>query len=297
MKRAFHRSLWPWAIVALAMVASPAVAQQKAPAGQAAGSYRKLAPGVMKTVEPSQEAAETVSRHDIVELLAIDPSYTWAKDVAFRRDIWCLQLKFKPVRMIYVDIPQPSGQMRRKLIWYMVYSVTNTGKTLQPVQGNDKTFDVVQVDKPVEFIPEFVLEGHESLDEGQGISKAYADSLIPVAVRDIRLREDPHRRLLNKAEMCRTIAPGETLWGVATWEDVDPRIDRFSVYVKGLTNAYKWKDPAEGLQKGDPLGKGRQLRMKTLKINFWRPGDEYFEHEREIRYGIPGEVDYEWVYR
>ena len=41
--------------------------------------------------------------------------------------------------------------------------------------------------------------------------------------------------------MCRDIAVGETLWGVATWEDIDPRIVRFSVYVFGLTNAYRGK--------------------------------------------------------
>ena len=45
-----------------------------------------------------------------------------------------LDFKFKPVRMIWVDIPQPSGYMQRKLIWYMVYSVTNTGKVMHPVE-------------------------------------------------------------------------------------------------------------------------------------------------------------------
>ncbi len=39
------------------------------------------------------------------------------------------------------------------------------------------------------------------------------------------------------------------------------------------------------------------LMEKTLKINFWRPGDEYMEHEMELKYGVPGEVDYQWVYR
>ena len=90
---------------------------------------------------------------------------------------------------------------------------------------------------------------------------------------------------------------GETIWGVAMWEDVDPRIDRFSIYVHGLTNAYKWQDEPEKFKPGDSIGTGRRLARKTLKLNFCRPGDEFFEHEGEIRYGIPGEVDYEWVYR
>ncbi len=81
------------------------------------------------------------------------------------------------------------------------------------------------------------------------------------------------------------------------WEDLDPRIDFFSIYVQGLTNAYRWKDEPGKFQKGSDLGTGRVLSRKTLKINFWRAGDEYYEKEKEIRLGAPGEVDYEWVYR
>ena len=97
---------------------------------------------------------------------------------------------------------------------------------------------------------------------------------------------------------------GKTAWGVVTWEDVDPQIDRFSVYVKGLTNAYTWKDDPSKYQKGAPLESYRRFQQKTLKLNFWRPGDEHREHEREIRYGVPDfeavdpdKVYYEWVPR
>jgi len=252
--------------------------------------FRKLAPGVMTTVPPSLEYDETVSRHDVIELLTSDSTLDWAKDVPFRRDIWCLEFRFKPVRMIYVDIPQPNGKMRRELIWYMVYSVTNKGEVLHPVPDENGTFKVETVDKPVRFIPEFLLESPE-------FHKVYADRVIPLAVGPIQQREDPNRKLLTTVEMCREIAVGETVWGVVTWNNLDPRIDRFSIYIQGLTNAYRWKDEPGVYKKGDPLGKGRRLSRKTLKLNFWRPGDEYAEHEREIRLGIPGEVDYEWVYR
>src|SRR5205085_7594876 len=67
-----------------------------------------------------------------------------------------------------------------------------------------------------------------------------------------------------------------------------PRVDFFSVYVQGLTNAYRWVDPPEGFKKGDSPGTGRVLLQKTLMLNFWRPGDEYVEDQRIIRYGIPG---------
>ena len=45
------------------------------------------------------------------------------------------------------------------------------------------------------------------------------------------------------------------------------------------------------------MGKGRKLYRKLLKLNFWRPGDQYNVNEDEIRYGVPGGVDYQWVYR
>jgi hypothetical protein len=271
--------------------AQPAAAAAAPAAPADAGPYRKLAPGVMKTVDPAVEAQETYTWHDVVELLALDANYDWAKDAAFRRDIWHLNFQFKPLRMIWVDVPQPSGKMQRKLIRYLVYSVTNPGKALHPVEAEDGTFKVETVDLPVRFIPDFLLDAPKQ-------KLSYPDRVIPIAVAPIQMREDPNRRLLTSAEISATeIKPGETVWGVATWEGIDPRIDRFSVYVQGLTNAYRWKDEPGKYAKGDPLGTGRRLSRKTLKLNFWRAGDEYFENEREIFYGAPGEVDYEWLYR
>ena len=87
----------------------------------------------------------------------------------------------------------------------------------------------------------------------------------------------------------------------------DPESDFISVYVTGLTNAYRWKDAPESFAAGDPPGKGRVFTRKTLQLNFWRPGDEYDENEQEIRFGVPqgqarfydsGEgVAYRWTFR
>jgi hypothetical protein len=269
-----------------------------------------LAPGVMITIEPDAEVGETVSRHDVVELLAVDKNFDWAKNADFRREIWALQFKFKPMRMISVDVPQPSGMMQRKLIWYMVYSVTNTGKILVPAQAaslpyeneladKQKVYEIKTVEKPIHFIPEFLLEGHNRLKDKdtEAFTKSYPDRVIPVADAAIQLREGYGQKLHTSVEMNREIAVGQTVWGAATWEDIDPKIVWFSVYVTGLTNAYRWTDAPGEYKAGDPIGKGRKLLRKTLKLNFWRPGDEFFETEDEIRYGIPGRLDYEWVYR
>ncbi len=268
--------------------------------------YRYLAPGVMISIDPMRTLDETVSRHDMTDLLAIDPQYSWAKDVAFRHDVWALKFEFKPMRMIWVDVPQPSGYMQRKPIWYLVYSVTNTGKVMRPVQDaplgyetheNKQLFDVKLVDEPVRFTPEFLLEGHQHMKDDEGFTKVYLDRVIPVAMNAIRKREDPARKFLNTVEMCRDIPVGETYWGIATWEDIDPRVVRFSVYVFGLTNAYRWKDAPDEVKPGESSLATRKRYRKVLKLNFWRPGDQYNEHEKEIQYGVPGGVDYEWVYR
>jgi hypothetical protein len=282
---------------------------EKPPAPTTKTPYRPLAPGVMISVDPMRKLQESVSRHNVVELLAVDPKFDWAKDIPFRRNVWVLDFKFKPVRMIWVDIPQPSGFMQRKLIWYMVYSVTNTGKVMHPVETEDLPYEVFDkrqlakvemVDSPVRFAPEFLLEAQiRRPDKDKTIlNKVYPDRVIPVAMAAIRLREDPNRRFLTSVDMCRELKPGETQWGVATWEDIDPKTFQFSVYVIGLTNSYRWTDQPGEYKKGDAIGKGRKLHRKILKLNFWRPGDQYYEHEEEIRYGIPGKTDnYEWVYR
>lgn len=304
MNRPIHWWTWVAALVAVSAVWPPVYAQQQPPAevkqpppeakrppAKRQPQYRKLAPGVLEKVDPARQLEESFSRHDVVELVALGAKFDWAKDVPFRHDIWALEFRFKPIRMIYVDIPQPGGVMKRELIWYMVYSVTNPGKIMHPVLDEQtQTFKVQYVDRPVRFIPGFKLHSHE-------FDKTYPDRVIPIAVGPIRLREDRNRRFYTSVEMCREIAVGETVWGVATWMGLDQEIDRFSIYIKGLTNAYVWEDKQGEYQKGDPLGKGRRLLVKTLKLNFWRPGDRYYPHEGEIRYGIPGEVDYEWDYR
>ena len=248
----------------------------------------------MVTIPPDVQATETVSVDNVMELAAADASFKFAENIRFRRDIWYLEFSFKPVRMIWIDVPQPDGHMRRKLVWYLLYSVTNRGQALTSEEQPDKTYAVKETEKPVRFIPELLLRATDA-----EVSREYPERVLPLALGPIAMRERPGQNLYTSITMPKQeIAVGETRWGVATWENIDPRVDFFSVYVKGLTNAYRWQDNPEGYRPGkDPIAKGRKFVRKTLKLNFWRPGDEYDEKESEIRYGVPGQVDYEWVYR
>jgi hypothetical protein len=277
----------------------PAATAVAATALPSQGPYRKLVPGVMQKVDPQRELEETFDIHDMVELLAVDKSFDWAKEVTFRRDIWFLNFEFKPVRYIDVDIPQADGHMQRKLIRYLVYNVTNPGRIMHPMpdekdrvdHAKDPVVQIMPVNKPVKFIPQFSLESQDDTHQ------VYPDHVMPLAMVAIRQREDPNRVFLNTVEMSREIPVGQTFWGIATWEDIDPKITHYSIFVNGLTNAYRFTDDPGVYKAGDPIGKGRHLTRKTLKLNFWKPGDPYLEHEEEVRYGIPGEVDYEWLYR
>jgi len=287
----------------------------------------RFASGVLTTIAPDVDRKDVVSTHDIIELradasLQRDPNtsaesralYEMAKGVAFHRDVWCLELSFKPLRMLHVDIPQPSGKMQRKLIWYLVYRVRNTGAGLAPKEQADGTYTTIeQAAGSVRFVPQFVLTSQDRDRKAKRVRKSYLDRTIPTAVQAIQRREMAGGELLDSVRISERMLEVEQgravggLWGVATWEDVDPEIDFFSVFVGGLTNAYDWRDPAGAFALGDPPGKGRKFLRKQLQLNFWRPGDAYAEDEREIRYGVaPGQADlydagagvaYQWVYR
>jgi hypothetical protein len=167
------------------------------------------------------------------------------------------------------------------------------------------------------FFPHFVLRSSE-------YKKEYLDRVIPAALAPIKEREFPGRpeqklyNSLNISEVRIAISDDNTdnsVWGVVTWTEVDPRIDYFVVYVQGLTNAYKFEDPEGAYHAGSPPGTGRKITKKTLQLNFWRPGDTVDPNEEEIRFGcrldpdeaeqakilmeyeIEKPVDYVWVYR
>lgn len=323
-------------VVSLVLAGSQtSYAQQSQLFASEEGRYQPLIGGIEVSVPSEMQFAEAVSRHDIVEILAQDPTFgersysqgkSSVKNADFSHEVWALEFRFKPVRLIEVDVPDPSGQLERKLIWYLVYRVRNTGKFATRTQSTDLDAPEIKIeskDKTVRFVPEFTLESWDT-------QKAYPDRIIPAAVQAIAARENLNRRvlnaneiltgmsnsrLMNSAEISGPIPPAATaddgsLWGVATWEDIDPTTVNFSITIKGLTNAYRWADVPGSYKAGDPIGTGRTVLSKTLKLNFWRPSDAYYEHEGEIRYGYyehseigrfnlseEDKVDYAWLYQ
>lgn len=336
--------------------AQPFVAAQTSGQPAAAAALRsagEFAPGVLTVIEPDVSIDDVIQLHDIVEIrsdeqLKWEPYsttvsrtlYEMAEAAPFVQTAWCLELSTKPLRMIEVDIPQPDGEVRRHLVWYLVYRIRNTGAGLalevpatddgeraevnpeldeevatiqRLLTGQGQYSAVEQGVEPLRFIPEFVLMSQDRDEAGQPVRKAYLDRVVPAAIPAIERREMRGAKLHSSVEIAQqelSIEAGRAqqgVWGVATWVDVDPEIDFFSVYVGGLSNGYRWDDPPGAFELGSPAGAGRTFTRKTLQLNYWRPGDEYQENEREIRFGVPqGKADlygvgegvaYRWIYR
>lgn len=266
---------------------------------------RQYAPGALISAPVGVEVFDTHYRRSFsTELQAAAVKWTpnnlpvtetlaaMAADATVRRTVWGLEFRFKPVRMISVDMPSGPRQA-----WYLLYNVRNLGGHLQPVRQDDGLYQVEAIDdvgEPIYFRPTFELFSYE-------FSQCYLDEPSPEVLAAIRKREDPNRPLVSSAEMAATPIPLQTedddgLWGAAIWgvrRPIDRRIDFFSVFVGGLTNAVRPNQ--DGV-----------MEPKLLQLNFWRPGDSVGGGEDEIRFGVPrGEQarygmqypnDARWVY-
>jgi hypothetical protein len=263
------------------------------------GGFRALAPNALTVIPADVSADDPLQRSGLIEVTeGFKASNTWTPKraatsttllargmrVEYPRDIWCLEFAFKPPRMIAVDVPASAGQMRRANVLYVVYRVKNVGGRRVVTRRKDEAREADPVEReveafeqPVRFLPHFVLETREGLSAADGLIsyRAYLDRLVPSAMTAIRLREDPARQLLDSASMSASeIAPGEERWGVAIWEGIDPRIDYFSISIQGLTNAIRWRPRADRtVAAADPPGKHIEQALKSLRLDFWRPGD------------------------
>lgn len=177
-----------------------------------------------------------------------------------KEGIWMLDFRFKDPRLITVDIPGRG----RKVVWYLWYQVVN------------------RTGEPRTFIPDFELVTHDK----PGV---YHDQVLPKVQEAIQRVEDPTKMLDIKNSVTiagEPIPPSKpdayprTITGVATWDDVDPDANRYSIFVSGLSNGWSEDD-------------NKVVRRKTLQLNFRRVGDRYHMDSREIRFAPP----HEWLYR
>jgi len=287
--------------VALAVAALPN-ARAAAPDG-----FRELTPGVLTVIPPDVSTDDTIQRGDILEITRGLADTAWtpkrdsaggtlverAKDRIYPRDVWCLEFAYKSPRHIDIDLPGRDLTMRRKRVLYMLYRVKNTGGRRSTAPAADPAAYARETyNGPVRFLPHFVLESVEGLahPEGSIHYRGYLDRVIPEAIEPIQRREGVPGRLHDSASMVETeLAPGEERWGVAAWTDIDPRIDFFSIFVRGLTNAVRWRsDPDVAIASDGRPGVGTEHALESLRLDFWRHGDEVSFEEEEVSVGHAG---------
>ena len=268
-------------------------------------SAQQLGPGVLNVIPPVLEIRDSYSiplAVPGVDAEAFDGNYVPNKktlfgqteSVVFYRDIWQYEFAFLGLRQLRLNVVQPDGVERPQNFWYMVYRIRNSGKNI--------SFDKVKEDPQFEhmknelkqdqgdfvasekFVPRFFLEGWVK-EPGKGyVRKVYRDQIRPEILKKIQFIEDPDVPLLDTVQMMNADLPvikspsDPGVWGVAIWGDVDPNIDYLSVYVSGLTNAFRIDRNAEG---------EISFRRKTLQLNFWRPGDAIVQERDRVDYGIP----------
>jgi hypothetical protein len=155
----------------------------------------------------------------------------------------------------------------------------------------------------IRFVPQFILATHrlvlgtvpvENPETGNTewitdtTEVAYMDSIIPLALSAIKKREGMEAMPETTVSIAeKEIKPGEDLWGVAMWTDVDPRINEFSIFVSGLTNAYLWSNRIEDGEfvNTGKIGEGRIILRRVLKLNWWRVGDSNSLNDSQIHFG------------
>ena len=77
----------------------------------------------------------------------------------------------------------------------------------------------------------------------------FEDNVVPKAIPLIQAREDGSIPILGAVNVMGMIPPStkpnvdDAVFGVATWEKWDPKSDRFSIYVRGLSDGYKETPP------------------------------------------------------
>lgn len=217
------------------------------------------------------------------------------EEIQRQPDLWVFEIQFKPMRMIYADITDPqTGQVSRDQIWYLCYRTINRKLTAR--QDNSNTTPVNVLDPlagPSQFLPEFSLMTHE--EPGSEIPSATElDVILPEATAVInnaerrRTNEPPFQNTVEVVQplpdpVDSDVADPVWIYGVATWRNIDPDTDFFSIVMRGFSNGYELREGPDG---------SLIVWRKSIRQKFTRRGDRFDPDQIEFEFdGQP-----QWVY-
>ena len=272
------------------------------------------------TVIPPDQSVDDVSQKANLHELAQGRGGAWspshapshetliglASDRQFLRDVWCLEFAYRSPRTIEVEVPRGNLEIQKERVWYLLYRVRNIavdetadvasglgGSTRQVVfekddEGNDDLTRPTTkfVNQSIHFEPHFVFETHEALSRDEGLleHQDHLDRLVSLAIVPISRREKIRPDMLHDSVSIseRPIQPGEERWGVAIWQDIDPRIDFFTVFIYGLTNSIRWRHDAEFETDLEHAPEYERRQLECLRLDFYHPGDADHDDFQEV---------------
>ena len=118
-----------------------------------------LAPGVMKSVDPRSREAETFSRHDVVELLAVDPDLDWAKGrpVPPRHLALGVQVQADADDLGRRPAAGRADAAEVDLVHGLQRDQPGQGRCIRSKDADEHVSGRRTSDKPIRFVPEFLL--------------------------------------------------------------------------------------------------------------------------------------------
>lgn len=220
--------------------------------------------------------------------------------------LWIAEIQYKPVRLIRIPVTDPkTKRTETEWVWYMMYRMIPRDYTELAAKGreelirklSDPEHDPENVQDaaraPSLMLPRFLLR-----TDDKGAVQEYQDELNP-RIQDAIFRREmgrkgENRKLHNSVEAIASVgtpvpaddpnALDQAVYGVAIWRNVDLKTDFFTVFMSGLTNAYRVRTGENGEQ---------IVEEKVAVQKFSRPGDEFKPTEKEFQ--VSSEA--EWTYR
>ncbi|WP_437223222.1 hypothetical protein SH661x_003125 [Planctomicrobium sp. SH661] len=196
-----------------------------------------------------------------------------------QNDIWMMEVQFKPMRMVFVDLPDPkTGELKQEQVWYLAWrSIVRPvdhreGESIAPVNALDS------LPGPPQFIPEFTLITYDD-PSSEVPAQILQDEILPAAMVQLRRTERaPHRNSVQVIQDVPAPTPSDAeeqpwIYGAATWRGVDPETDFFKVILAGFTNAYETRAGDDG---------SPHIWRKVIVQKYARPGDRFDPNHREF---------------
>jgi hypothetical protein len=191
-----------------------------------------------------------------------------------KADTWTMNFGYYPIRIAIVDVP---GRGRQP-VWYLLGEVWN------------------KTGSPQLITPEFTLVSKDLDTPG-----SYPDEPMPAVVKQLIAIEDPKglydiktatQVMANKIPVTKVDSVPNSVRMIAVWTSVPakaPNLNKFSVYVGGLSNGLIETDASDG---------AKVIRRKTLQLDFVKPTDTRNVRIDDIKpddnNGLGGE---KWYYR